>query len=432
MATLPTFGSKTVKSLGAMTKRTLRPKKPLVPKKPPVVKTGRPSGVPGNLYGTFAGMPGGSLLNSIYSPLLNQLAAQERAAQGRAQGIYQSHSDALAAALGQTQAPLADAYARGTASTAATAEAVANRLQGRGAEEGQSLAAKLGAINAPGTTAQDVQKYYGDLSGAGFASNSADVQRMIDEGTAAQAYGAKLPGIGRLAASQQMSGYLHDVAQEFGGQRQALMEQIPQAAMSLYQDMISQKQAMDEQRSKERMALMALGDKAALKVQERKWKIQDRNFAANLSMQLKQMGIESSESLAAQKANQPDSYNLQGLSSASKYIIDPRTGQVLGPNPNYRPPTKTQKATQTASGRADLRVRRNQAIKEINMQLFNPNTRAPRENAPPTIAGLNGVINSILRSYQFDPFKKEGIAMRRSVLYRMGLRQRKDGTWYQP
>ena len=429
MAILPTtrltpFGQKPIRKIGRIAASKVYP-----PRKKPVVRTGPPSGRPGTLYGGFAGMPGASVLSSVYSPLLKQLAAQEKLAQDRARGIYAAHSDALASALGTASAPLADIYGRGAASTAGVAEAVANRLQGTGQAEGQSLAAKLAQINSPQTGGADVQQMYQGLSSAGFAANSADLQRMIDEGTAAQGYAAKLPGIGRLAASQQMGSYLSDVAQEFGGQRKALMEQIPQVSLSLLQQAQQQRMAMLDQRSKERMALMALGNKAQLKAMERKWEIQDRNFNANLKLQLEQMGID------ARMADDSGGYNLTGYGTNSKFVIDPRTGAVLGPNPNYVAPKKPAASSgkpSATSNRVDLRVRRNQAVQEITAQLFNPKTRAPRESAPRTIPELNGVINRILRMYEIDPFKKQGTSIRRSILFRMGLRQKADGSWFQP
>jgi hypothetical protein len=287
-----------------------------------------------------------TLTEQMFNPLFAKLGETRARAEQNLRSTYGRHATGLENALKGTAAPIAGAFDTGIAQAAKVNEAVANRLSGQGQTQGASLAAQLAQIGADQGAASKLASDYANVGNAQFARDAADLQHLIGRRGEALSYTGKLPGIGRLTAAQDLSKALSESGAEFAEQESSLKNAALDRSFDLYgtlrgeaqQDRQLQAQARQnelDRRADERQALMALKaaalDKresrmyeAMLKSQERQWELEDQQWEAQQD--------------AIEREQGGSGYNLQGTGSESQFLIDPRTGQVIGKNPNYRPP----------------------------------------------------------------------------------------------
>lgn len=147
-------------------------------------------------------------------PILREITASTDRASKGVTSLTETYAGRLA--------PFADAakerYGRAAESTAGVAESLANRLAGRGVEEGAGLKAKLAQINAPDRLTQEVaggaQSFARGAANAGYGVDSAALDEILGQGATAEDFAGSLPGIARIAGVRAVG----EVGRE--GQRQ--------------------------------------------------------------------------------------------------------------------------------------------------------------------------------------------------------------------
>lgn len=132
-------------------------------------------------------------------PIIREITGStDRAAKG-----VESLTDTYAARLVPFEGAAKERYGRAAEATAGVATALADRLAGRGAEEGASLKQKLAQIGAPDRLTQEVaggaQAFATGVANAGFGVDSAALDEIIGHGVTAEDFAGSLPGIARIA-----------------------------------------------------------------------------------------------------------------------------------------------------------------------------------------------------------------------------------------
>jgi hypothetical protein len=155
-----------------------------------------------------------SAVHAQIDPILKDImAGTDRAAAG-----VESLTNTHAARLAPFEGAAKERYGRAAEGTAAVADALAGRLEGRGAEEAGGLKAKLAAIGAPDRLTQEVaggaQQFAHGAANAGFGVDSAALDEIIGHGATAEDFAGSLPGIARIAGVRAIG----DVRRE--GQKQ--------------------------------------------------------------------------------------------------------------------------------------------------------------------------------------------------------------------
>lgn len=111
-------------------------------------------------------------------------------------------TDTYASRLAPFEGAAKDRYAGAAAGSAAVATSLADRMSGAGASEGENLAAKLKAINAPGALVENIAGGATDFGrnagNAGYSTDASALQELIAAGATAQDYAGSLPGLARL------------------------------------------------------------------------------------------------------------------------------------------------------------------------------------------------------------------------------------------
>lgn len=149
---------------------------------------------PGPPHGAFA-----ALLNAFLNKQVNAYANPR-------QNAITGYTKELAGALGGIAPQIGQAYGQAFNQGSALENALANRLTGQGQATASDLTqalANAGQSTAPGAAAAQTAVGVGNAS---FAQGSAGLQEMLARGAAAQAYGAKLPGIAALSGLQATKG----------------------------------------------------------------------------------------------------------------------------------------------------------------------------------------------------------------------------------
>ncbi len=282
------------------------------------------------------------------NPMLSRLAAQRVAAEANARQVAAGHGQALGAALTASAKPMDESFNRGIVSSAAVNDALAARLGTQGATAQGDLSTKLAQIGAQ-DTGQIAQTYKG-AADAGFATGSADLQRLIAERAAGGAYQAKLPGIGLLAGEKDLQQALSEMRQNFGEQEQGLTDQAAEQSFSLWDKFRGEKRedvqsrqdqlaAQAELYAKQKMALTALAataqtkaDKMGFDAQQKALDRQNKLAMAQIRAQTSMYGVDTRAATAAKpKPAKPPS--LTGPANQKFITVN---GKVVK-NPNYNP-----------------------------------------------------------------------------------------------
>lgn len=149
-------------------------------------------------------------------PIIREITGStDRAARG-----VESLTDTYASRLAPFEDAAKERYGRAAEATAGVAEALANRLQGRGAEEGAGLRQKLAQIGAPDRLTQEVaggaQGFAAGAANAGFGIDSAALDEIIGHGATAEDFAGSLPGIARIAGVRAVGDVRRQGQQQIG------------------------------------------------------------------------------------------------------------------------------------------------------------------------------------------------------------------------
>lgn len=136
-----------------------------------------------------------NLLNSFLNQQVNAYA-QPR------QNAITGYTKALSGELGRIAPQIGAAYGQAQEAQGALDTALANRLQQQGQETAGGLEQALGAAGQSNLPAALTAQQAVGVGNASFAQGSASLSQLLGQGAAAQAYGAKLPGIAALGGLQ--------------------------------------------------------------------------------------------------------------------------------------------------------------------------------------------------------------------------------------
>jgi hypothetical protein len=171
-----------------------------------------------------------------FAPLLAEINRQFGARSSAGQASILSNTNALAAQLAPLAGQTHDIYAQAQGSQSALDTALANRLTGAGASVGGEIGAKLAAAGLGGVPNEAASVGAG-AAGAGFASGSADLARLIAQGAGAESYAAQLPGFARMRGAQaghELGAQLESERAQAAGD---LRSKIPGTLASVLQDL---------------------------------------------------------------------------------------------------------------------------------------------------------------------------------------------------
>lgn len=198
-----------------------------------------------------------NLLNSFLNQQVNAYA-QPR------QNAITGYTKAFAGELGRIAPQIGQAYSQAQGAQSSLDTALANRLQQQGQETAGGLEQALGAAGQSTLPAALTAQQAVGVGNASFAQGSASLSQLLGQGAAAQAYGAKLPGIAALGGLQAT-------------------KQLQAQGQSMIPDLKNQFLANELQKWISRTGLGM--DKAQLKEQKRQANIQHQEFLANLNLE---------------------------------------------------------------------------------------------------------------------------------------------------
>lgn len=131
-------------------------------------------------------------------PLIKEIMASTGRQAAQVGGLTETYASRLA----PFEQAAKDRYATAAAGSAGVAQSLADRMSGAGASEGESLAAKLRAINAPGALVSEIAGGATDFGrgagDAGYSTDASALQELISAGATARDYAGSLPGLARL------------------------------------------------------------------------------------------------------------------------------------------------------------------------------------------------------------------------------------------
>lgn len=425
----------------------------------------------------------------MLQPILDEINRRQQQETGQAQADKAAQVAAMTKAYQDQVAPLTQTYDTSVNQATQLNQGVADRLAASSGQDAAAYQKQLEAIGAPnaaqaGQQATQAGQAAGSVS---YASGANDVSNLIAAKTADLAFLQKQPGVAAQQAEHDLASQLQEIVSKYQDQAGDVRSQIPQEVQSMfesaygrkadasksafdaaaqsadntyqdalnawkagndqkqytYEQKMAQRKELDDiaaqheknlydlqqEREKGKLALIINAQNAKTKFNADAYNRQTKLLTQQLNNQYKQQNqqwmIEHGFTPTGSNLPQPKTTKSTGPPS-QKYITGPDGNPV--PNPNYVPPSKKK----PASGAADNRVRENQAVNEINSQLFNPKTKQPRVNAPTGLGDLNGIINTTLRAHKVDPFGKQGTSIRKAALYKMGWRQRPNGQWWFP
>lgn len=164
-------------------------------------------------------------VRGLVDPLFAQLATQRANTEGQLGSAYESSAQGLAQALAASGAGVTGAFNTAAQQSAATADAARKALAGEGTAATGDLASKLGQIGASPTNVADLAKTYQGAGASGYSRNLQDTQELLARGADAGSYLAKLPGLARLTANQDLQAALAQARTQFTGQEGQLREE---------------------------------------------------------------------------------------------------------------------------------------------------------------------------------------------------------------
>lgn len=172
-------------------------------------------------------------------PLLTAIRNAEAARSAQGQQAITGYTTAEQALLGNEPSIASAAYGGAMQGQNAIDAAIASTLQGSGTANADALAGKLASIAAdPGTAARINGQAASDVTGnvgAQYASHSATLSALNQEGQAAQNYLRAQPGIAGLAGLQASQGLQGQINQDLQTQLGTVQQNVPQ----MIQDAVS-------------------------------------------------------------------------------------------------------------------------------------------------------------------------------------------------
>lgn len=364
-----------------------------------------------------------SVIQQMFSPLFAQLGQQRAAAEANTRNAYNAHASALEAALAARSGAVSQPFDTAVASAAAINDAVANRLNNVGSAQSNDLRAKLARISAdPGAAAQLAQNYTG-AANAGFARDAAALQHLVGRRGEAVSYANKLPGLGRLSASNDYASALNQLRSNFASREAGLQEDVARGAMSLYDTFRQENQAerqMREQarqaeldrRQEDKQALMALRAAALDKATERAYDQQIRNMERQWELEDQQWEAQQD---AIDRASGGSDAKLTGPANQKWITVN---GQIVK-NPNYVPPTKAKpKGSTNDTWQTVGSAKRERVINTIRNKIINPDFGRIRDqivNSPTPDRMISNMIWREMRLLGIPPTSAAGKKLWRDI-----------------
>lgn len=417
----------------------------------------------------------------MVNPLLQRIDQRMAEEQALARQEAERQNTGFDASVAKARPELAGAYDTGIQQASAVEEAVRKNLAGEGATAGAALAEKLKAINAPGTEVADLAGVYSGAGGAGYASGMSDVSNLVSRAAEAKAWLEKQPLAFREQTAQDLADALSEIGSDYRGQRADIEAGIPAQIQNLYESLFGQAETKETnrynrsiterdsaeerrryqtewkyKRNQDRIAAIQAERKAGLeawlaaqesgnkatiakveaqqKANERKWQAEQNRLNRENSRYTAILGAginpETGEPLT------PDTPDINTPSDRDKYIIDEQ-GNVIGPNPNYRP-EKTSKTKKGDSIETPGSAKRNRVVSAAMSAVVNPETGAIRDRFVTNKKGqgvdmsIQREINAVLQAQGVDPNSKVGQEIRRAVFKRLAGRRAGTGTYVVP
>lgn len=379
--------------------------------------------------------PTPSTMGSV-DPFLASLARDRDAQLGRIRGNFQGFTSELQGALAALIPGFGQIYDRAEASAAATNKAVADRLGVSGEQAQADLGAKTAQINAPGTAPQDLGQLYKGAAGAGFAYGAADVERLNEEGAAAELFASKMPFItgleGARVAGQLMSGveedyrtqntnYLKEKMQQDREDKRYREEVEREERQRLEDRQFEQAQARAAQRQREKEFMLTLmadateaQRKAAEKRLEREWDKEDAQIKRQHDIEMANLRADNSYTNAA-------AGRAESRAQADKAREDQQAFQA-GENAKARAAAKAKqndpnKPVSVAQWMVEDARRSVLRTTNKNQRKFSEDILPMLRSSPGQSDGIiNGAINASLRASGINPNSQQGKNIRRRIL----------------
>jgi len=393
----------------------------------------------------------------MYDPLLTRLASGRDSAISSVKNVWDAHTNALAAALGQTAAPVNQAYQTSIQQSAAINDAVKNALQQTGVAASGDLSEKLKQIGAPD---QGTSQVYQNAAGSGFTGNSAALQALVSRAAEQAAMSAKEPGFARAAASKDLAAALSDLGQEYG-QREGELEQAKQErAYDLFGNLVSRddeqkqaqmqmdteaiKQASDiniqkmknltadkDRLSKERIALNAL----MISTQDKRLQRQYQARQKTLDRQSK----ENQKALdrAAKEQHDIDSANTKAELQQRQQEFQATQNQLGRQNQVKIATLPGKKGNQNDNWQTPGSAKRNRVLGSLKSALINPDTGTIRQKFSENPDQIDRMVwqatNAAIVAQGINPESPAGKQLRKAFLKQLaGTPVKGGGRWTIP
>lgn len=348
--------------------------------------------------------------NDYYAGLLTKLASMRDLALGNLSTDLTNRTQNVNSLVNASRDPLNQNYSRATQEAAAVNDAVSNRLNAQGGTAVGDLRSQLANLNQDPTAAtQNLSNYYSGSSGANYAMDSGDVQRLIGRRAEENTLLDKTPG---LMAGQMQTDYANnqggiiknylDQAFNVAGQGADAEAQYQKDKFSFIQD---QKQnALAATKAEETVYWDNYWKKQDLNF--RKWQTQiasgDRKAANATRKEIENQRVQSAQDIANIRAG------------ATQAAAETRAGAtVTAANIRAKTAAETAAAAKaTAKSKAGSNINKQRAYKAALDAVVNPKTGVLANGINP--AGFNSdwtitrIINGVLKSYGISPQSPQG------------------------
>jgi hypothetical protein len=372
--------------------------------------------------------------NDYYGNLLAKLASIKSSIDSGLNTGIETRSKNVQGIVDASRNPLNASYSTAIQEAAAVNDAVANRLNSQGGTATEDLRSKLASLGQDPTAATaDLSKYYAGTSGANYATDSGDVQRLIGRKAEENALLDKTPAIMRAQmegdlATNQASVNNEYLQQAFGlaGQSADARSAYDQAKFSF--DQAKLQTAQDTETASEKLYW------------DNYWAKQDnllKRWQTNIASGDKKAANATKKQIeAAQRQSAKDIATIRA--NASTTAASTRADATTASAATRAQATKDAAAIRAAATKAasdKAAAAKKGASSNINQQralqaainaviITNPKTKASVISRNINPAGYNAdwtmtrAINDVLKSYGINPATAQGRNMLSAVLTR--------------